>query len=356
MADTKISALPPSAATAADIIPVARGGANYAVTADTIADLARDDLASTASGKGASLVSLENGQTVQDAINAYGANGGAALIGKTGGGTVQDAITSLETTNASLLDLTATLAVTGAAALAITDLNKLVIASGSANYTINLPPAMLAGSALKLEVDRTATCVVTVQAAAGSGKLVNGLPIIDMIAGESALAVYDGTNWRFMDWVRVPLLAEMMNTAASAQSLATGSFNDVPLATAGNQLMQSDLSALWSASGGYFTAPRAGVYAVDLHLWAEHSGGPGQYDIGVYTSSTGGGGPSNNNFARVSVGTETFRTLTFRTTLSVAKGFKIYPCVRPNSPLSDASIVAGATLNSRATITEAFRA
>ena len=269
---------------------------------------------------------------------------------------MQDAITSLETTNASLLDLTATLAVTGAAALAITDLNKLVIASGSANYTINLPPAMLAGSALKLEVDRTATCVVTVQAAAGSGKLVNGLPIIDMIAGESALAVYDGTNWRFMDWVRVPLLAEMMNTAASAQSLATGSFNDVPLATAGNQLMQSDLSALWSASGGYFTAPRAGVYAVDLHLWAEHSGGPGQYDIGVYTSSTGGGGPSNNNFARVSVGTETFRTLTFRTTLSVAKGFKIYPCVRPNSPLSDASIVAGATLNSRATITEAFRA
>lgn len=65
MADTKISALPSSAATAADIIPVARGGANYAVTADTIADLVRDDLASTAPGKGAALAVLENGTSLQ---------------------------------------------------------------------------------------------------------------------------------------------------------------------------------------------------------------------------------------------------------------------------------------------------
>lgn len=41
MADTKISALPSSAATAADIIPVARGGANYAVTVNSVADIVR---------------------------------------------------------------------------------------------------------------------------------------------------------------------------------------------------------------------------------------------------------------------------------------------------------------------------
>lgn len=258
--------------------------------------------------------------------------------------------------DASLLDLTNTLSVTGATALTITDLNRLIIAGGSTSYTINLPAATLAGSALKLEIARTATGLVTVQAASGSGKLVNGLSGLDMIAGESALIVYDGTNWRCMDWNRVPILAEMLNTGVSALSLTTGAFTDVPLAVNGANLMFTNLSALWNVTGGYFTAPRSGIYNVELSIWVAHSTGPGQYDIGVYGSSTGGGAPGNFAFRRRDVGTESFYTLDCNYTLGVAKGNKIYPSIRPLSPLTAATVVSGATLNSRATITELFRA
>jgi len=104
MADTKISALPSSPATVADIIPVARGGANYAVSADTIADLVRDDLASTASGKGASLVSLENGQTVQDHFDTITGDDGAATVKakRTAASTVPATVKSLLETRVSV--------------------------------------------------------------------------------------------------------------------------------------------------------------------------------------------------------------------------------------------------------------
>ncbi len=282
--------------------------------------------------------------------------GGAGIIGTIEGNTVQESINNLQDVEASLLDLTNAIAVTSATALAVSDINRLIVASGATAYTINLPLATLAGAAVKIEIARSTTAVITIQAASGSGKTINTMSAIDMIAGESALFVYDGTNWRTMDWARVPIVAEMLNSGAATLSLTTGAFTDVAMATAGTQLMQTNLSALWNVAGGYFTAPRPATYAIDFHVWLEHSSGPGQYDVGAYTGPTSGATPLSANFIRQSVGTETFRAIQFRATFGISKGDKIFPCVRPLSPLSSAAVVAGASLQSRITVTEFFRA
>lgn len=277
------------------------------------------------------------------------ASGGAALVGSTSGN-VQSDLDDLSETAASLLSLVPNF-VTSATAFDATDLNQTFIISGSSSFLLNLPPAANAGDTIKLYAARGYTGLCSVQAASGSGLTVDGLSIAYLIAGEGGIFVYDGSGWIIVDRQRVPIIAEMRNSGST--SLTTGSFGQVQFPTAGTQMMQADLKALWGYSGGYFTAPRPGPYRLTVSVWLNHSGS-GQYDVGAYSGSTTGGTPSDTQFARVSVDSSTYRTIQYAGEFAMVAGEKLFVSVRPLT-VTSAKVEDSAILVSRIVIEELIR-
>lgn len=332
----------------------AAGIGEYASTALGLAGTAIGETFWVPNGDGTGKVYRHDSGPVATALRDFiidpTGSGAAGLTGSTGG-TVQDEIDGLNVVASSLLDLSTIISVTAATALGSGDLNKTVIVSGSASFVANLPPVTTTGQALKLYVARTYTGVLTVQSASGSGLNIDGQSALYLMAGESATLVYDGSTWIALDRVRVHIIAEMRNSGST--SLTTGSFNQPQFPVAGTQLMAADLKALWGYSGGYFTAPRSGTYRLTISAWLNHSG-TGQYDVGAYSGSATGGTPGGHQFARVEVGSATYRTIQYSGEFTVLGGSKLYPSIRPNTVTSSV-LVDSATLASRIVIEELFR-
>lgn len=250
-----------------------------------------------------------------------------------------------------LLDLSNIIPLSSATVLDADDLNKTVIISGSSSFLTNLPPASAAGQALKIYVSRAYTGVATIQAAFASGLTVDGQSAVYLISGESGTFVYDGTGWIIMDRTRVPIIAEMRKSGATSLS---GSWTEVPMPTAGTQLMLTDLKALWGYSGGYFTACRPMVVRVTTNIWLTNSS-TGQYDIGFVVGTTTGGSPSATGFQRVYADASTFKTGNFTGEFFMNAGEKLYLNIAAIGGVSAASVVDSATLMSRIVVEELIR-
>lgn len=280
---------------------------------------------------------------------------GGGMVGTADGGDVQTELDALNETAASLLDLATVISVTSATALDTDDLNKTVIVSGSASFTLNLPAASAIGQALKLYCARTYTGRLTIQSSVSSPTTVDGVSELDFMAGESGTFVFDGTGWIVLDRVFVPIVAQMIS-AASDFAVGT-TFDEPPMSVAGTQMMRNDVRALWNYSSGYFRAPRSGVYRVGTMLWAQHAngGGAGFYDVGAYVGSATGGTPSGKNFMRFIVGdlgAAAFESLAYSDTFFMNKGENLYLSVEASASLVTPKIVSSGTLESALNIVE----
>lgn len=262
---------------------------------------------------------------------------GGEMVGTTNGNAQTD-IDALYETASSLLDLSTIISVTTATELDADALNKTIYVSGSTSFPLNLPPVSAVGQALKLVCARNYTGKLTVQAAADSGVNVDGSPENIMLAGESATFVYQGADgWLKLDAVYHPICAELVRSG-SAVTLAVDAFTDIPL-VAGDQLMNVDLSTLWLA-GGYFTAPRDGIYAFDLHFWLDLTDGPGPVDVGFYIASSGGGSPGTDNFDRFWIGGASNIKIAYASRERLAQGSKLFPALRLIAPITAGEVTA----------------
>ena len=288
-------------------------------------------------------------------------NGGiVSIYVRTGGGSTlirtMHTTDSLDATLASdFIDMASPTTVNGATALVSGDLNSLVICGdGVGNYTVNLPAVTISdvGKAVKINIARTCNDVVTIQAAVASGLNVDGQSDRKMIAGESALFVYEGSSvgWVRYDYVCVPIRAEMFKSGAT--TLAVGAFTDIPMPAAGTQLMDQDLKAIWGYTGGFFTAPRLGIYNIKGYFWLSQTGAPGQIDVGCYVATSGGGSPTANDFTRTTITNNTFQKVELDLKFRLTAGQKLYPCISLIAPISAGAVVDSATIMSKLVITE----
>ena len=280
--------------------------------------------------------------------------GGEEIVIMQGGMPVRATLASLSD-NAlleQLVDMTNPYPVTGATALSTAQIGAWVTVTGTgADFLVNLPPVTIAdaGAQVLLSVSPGTTATIAVQSAPASGLSVQGQPIQYLIFNESALFVYDGTQWTMPMLRRTPIAAELINSAAL--TLTAGSWVWSPL-VAGAQMMDTNYQKWLSTDR--FVAPRDGIYQCEIQMWGTgFTGAPGQVDVGLLIGTgTPSGAPSNQFFVRRNVTADTFQSLNFARSVRVAAGSYVVPTFRPNSPLSAGSIVAAATLTSRFCVTE----
>lgn len=281
-------------------------------------------------------------QGLRQALATDGPGSGARLVILSDGRTVQQLADELPQSS-DFIDASQPILVNAAGAMTADQFNRTLRCSGG-GYTYTLPPCTNddAGKAVYVEIARNATGVITISAAALDGPM-DGQSVRDMIGGETATFRYMGDviGWVRMSYLPVPIRSIMRRTAVLDLTSTIGSFAQVSHPVDGGQLMDQDLKAIWGYAGGYWTAPRDCVIRATWSVWFGQTGAPAQVDLGFYVGNATGGAPGDNDFGRYLVSNYGNQQLPPRVdTFRMQKGQKLYPSIRPFSPMSAASILA----------------
>lgn len=328
------------AAARAELAEIGAIAANGGFYADTAAGLA-----ATTNGE---FFAVPGDGTNTYAVLYRNDSGTATEIAEYQSKTAFDVALASKVDNTALLSLGDPIIVSAATELDASALNASVEITAASSFTVNLPVATET-TAIKIAVSRGSVGRVTIQAASGSGANVDGASLIYMFSGESATFVWRGAaGWAVFDAVRVPIAAKLV-TDGTPVDLPVGSFSSFAW-VGGSQLMRANLQSLWLA-GGYFTAPRRGVYQFSFHLWLNLTGAPGEVDVGFYYAPATGGSPLQEDFDRQLISGASNNKATYSGLVSLNEGDKIIPIVRPLAPITDAEL---GSLPSLLTVHEVF--